>query len=172
MLLRKSRPLVSVWSEDRHQTVCIKMTWPWTWGWLGEVVDPTFYSAVGIVVYVVACQPLRNESPGCYWGKWGSSPPLLWMQLRVQAVWACSSVSVSKVASRGRSQTCCWPHHWAPWAASERARHFRVGDTQRAAVDLEGALVVEVGLLVALGAFSSNIGEFGWKYVVREQKGL
>lgn len=81
-------------------------------------------------------------------------------------------VSVSKIASMGRSQTCCWPHHWAPWAASERARHFRVGDTQRAAVDLEGALVVEVGLLVALGAFSSNIGEFGWKYVAREQKGL
>lgn len=45
------------------------------------------------------------------------------------------------------------------WEAAVRAHHFRVGDT--AVVDLEDALVVEVGLFVVWGALSSNIWEFG-----------
>lgn len=59
----------------------------------------------------------------------------------------------------------------APWAAAPRARHFRVGDTQRRSAP-EDAPVVEVGFLVALGTFSSNIWAFGWKYVAQEEKGL
>lgn len=112
----------------------------------------------------------RNESPGCSWWKWGSSPLLLWLQLLVRAAWARRSAPVRKSASVGRGWACCWPHHRAPWVAPCGLVIFGLWDS--AAVDLEDASVVEVGLFVAFGASSSNIWAFGWKYVVRSKKGL
>lgn len=70
-------------------------------------MDSPFYFAVGMVVYGGSLSVMGNVSLGVPDQSGAPLPPLLWMQLRVRAAWACSSVSESKIASVGRGRTAC-----------------------------------------------------------------